>query len=485
MRPGYESEEDPVTGHDEANEEAGMRKAERMNRVVRGKRRGSMVVVLFVAIILGTLGIAAMTMSSSAARRDNFQARRENAFEVARAAAEEAVLLINNGKANVEITESMDTGSKQVEIEAAMLNEQTLEYMGMDKGEVPQVKVRASLISPDDLPRKTPREQLDAIQEEIYKRGYSGEYLENLQNFWEDRVENEEFHDKDTGEERYETSNSFFNSTKSTKIGSWGPLNHYRLETTKDPVTGEEIPVDPPALKVSTRKMPALNAVWDLFYDHVDGTVDGIAISAADKGAGARNGSPSATQLRETMDLAMEAVGQDAAKRMDSCGSNPALAMSHLVGDLKTGKAIASGTEVAITSSFLKDTSFGAKTYLLEITSEQEYGKGAKKASAEYTTYRVFQKTEWEGAIENMTNALVNDLMSNYGVSAAMIAEAWPRDEGVEGRDEEVPGNPSHRYDPKKVIADPVFKHLPSTVGATMYPYSVANAFVRDAKYDE
>lgn len=449
-----------------------MRKVVEMHGKPRGQRQGSMVIVIFVAVILGTLGVAALTMSSSAGRKDFHQAMRENAFEVAKASAEEAALLINNGKANVEITESMAENALTVEIKDTKMDADTLSYMGIEDGSTPTVKVKAALVSPDMLPRKTPREQLDEIKAEIHKRGYSGSYLAELEKFWEDRVENEGFRDKDTGALKEDFTGAFMAATNGAKVSKWGPLN--RKEEEKD---ADGNPYDPPQYKVVKDKMPALNAVWELFYKHDD----------ADKTSGSKSGHPSPSQLRVAMDGAMQAVGQDASRRMDSCGSNPALAMSHLVGDLETGKAISSGTEVAITTSFLKSKEFGAKTYLLEITSEMPFGKGSAgaKPSVEYTTYRIFQKSEWEGAVENMTKSLICDLRG-LGMSPEEISSAWEPMSGTEGRDEVIPdcgmAPTTAHYDPKKVVADPVFTKLPSTVGARMFPYTVANAFTQDAQ---
>jgi hypothetical protein len=433
-----------------------------------------MVVVIFVAVILGTLGVAAMTMSSSAARQDRHRAIRENAFEVAKAVAEEATLLVNNGGSTVEITQSMADGSVQVPITKTAISDATTAYMGID-GINTKVLIRASAISPDQLPKKTPKERLEQIQKEIDTMGFQGDYLAKLKDFWiKDRGNDgtEESVAEDTDILTSSGDRSFYNKTTNISIESWGPLYVERYkDTDNDPLT-------PPELQHISPKLKALNDVWALFFTQGNSGNAGCDKLCTKTGT---KGPPGASELRAKMDLAMEAVGKDASTRMDSCGSNPALAMSHLVGDINTGKKISSASEVNITSSFLKDSDFGAKTYLLEITSEVEYGGQTArmpKGRVDYTTYHIFQKTEWETAVANMTTALVNDLMG-HGVGPSTIRDAWPPETGVEGRDEDVPGHPGLKYDPKKVIMDPVFKHLPSTVGARMYPYTVANAFTR------
>jgi len=54
---------------------------------------------------------------------------------------------------------------------------------------------------------------------------------------------------------------------------------------------------------------------------------------------------------------------------------------------------------------------------------------------AKYTTYRLFQKSEWESAVENMTQALVQSLR-DHGMSDGDLASLFPAEAGVAERDE-------------------------------------------------
>lgn len=447
-----------------------------MKRVARrttDRRRGSIVVAFGVLIVLATLGASSLMITRTLSKKDLVYAVRENAFEAARAAAEEAALRVNNGAINVALDESMSDTVEPIEVESVMVNQDTLEYMGIPPGNIPRVWVRAAVVSPDSLPRKPPTAQLAAIKQEIDSRGYVGKTASDLQEFWA-RVDGTNTVFGMSDEERKEgksegiqgdgTSGDFLAMTRRADIAQWGPKNRVEMEDTDgDPSTPDE-----PVLK-SNNKLAALYEVYKLFYtpnaDETDGT------------PGRR---PSVGELRPLWEKAMRAVGRDAASRMESCGSNPNLAMSHLVGDVSTGQKISSGTEVSITAAYMKLPSdvLANKTYLLEITAEMPYDdheKGEKGKVAKYTTYRLFQKSEWEIAVQNMSAALVESL-KKHGMSDTDIQALFPADAGVQGRDEEIPGSNSH-HDPKKVVWDPVTKELPGMVGARMYPYTVANAY--------
>lgn len=444
-----------------------------MRAGVGARRRGSIVVVFAVLVVLGALGSGAMLLSQSMSKKDQVFAIRENAFEAARAAAEEAALLVNNGAINVAIDKSLAENAEQIEVASVMVNDATLEYLGIPEGNKPKVKVRAAVVSPDALPKKPPLEELKAIKKEIESRGFVGQTAADLQEFWA-RVDgtNTIFgsgsaEDDNEGIKDNNTNTGFWNQTAEGDIGRWGPPN--RMEVVKD---ANDQPVldtngNPVQEIRSNDKIGALGAVYALFY-----SLDAQELN------GTQNKKPSVGELLPAWQAAMQAVGQDAATRMESCGSNPALAMSHLVGDVSSGQAIASGTEVAITSAFVQlDNRYMAnKTYLLEIEAEMPYGETPDSGKvAKYTTYRVFSKSQWEGAVENMTVALTGSL-KRHGMSCGELAQMFPADPSIAGRDAEIPGCTEH-FDPKKVVSDEVFKKLPSMVGARMYPYTIANAY--------
>lgn len=427
-------------------------------------RKGSLLAVLGVLVVLFLLGGSTLMLSNAFHRKDRAYSVRESAFEAARAAAEEAALLINNGKVNVSIDEAMGSDSETFEVPLQMFNSQTLSFMGLPTDKLPKVQVRAAVVGPDALPAKLPVAKLEEISEVIESRGYDSAKLSQLQKFWS-RVDGTDTvfageTEKNEGIQDDSLHGRFMNRTQNVKISKWGPSNRVRTETLSDGTTERIVESD--------NKMPELLAVYRLFYQE-----------NADQTSGSRSGAkPSPGQLRPMLDQAMEAVGKESSTRMESCGSNPALAMSHLVGDLEQGKAVSSGTEVAITADFLQSQELGAnKTYLLEIQAEMDYsGPGKSGKVARYTTYRLFQKAEWEDAVENMTRSLLRSLM-DHGVSPQEIAQMYPPQTGVSGRDEELPGSSGVQIDFKAVVSDPVFKHLPSTVGAKMYPYTVANAY--------
>lgn len=424
------------------------------------RRHGSVVVVLGVLAVLGILGIGSLTMSMGMSRRDNFYSIRENAFEAARAAAEEAALLVNNGKINVAIDESMGEDAEVIRVDSVMIDGDTLEYMGLPADAKPHVEVRCAIVSPDAIPKKPPLEQLREIQAEIESRGFVGRTAADLQEFWArvdgtDTVFGSSSENETEGIQSDDLTDRFENMTNQSDISKWGPRMRVKDVTDEDGnVIDQEI--------VSNNKLPELYEVWKMFYvPNADETgQDGTRV-------------PSWSALKPAWEKALEAVGKDAASRMESCGSNPNLAMSHLVGDLQSGQKIASGTEVDVTSAFIQSERFGDnKTYLLEIKATMPYGEG-KEAS--YTTYRLFQKSDWEEAVENMTRALIGSLKAR-GMQDSDLNQMFPPEPEIAGRDEEIPGSSTH-IDPKKVVADPVFRHLPSTVGSRMYPYTVANAY--------
>lgn len=453
-----------------------------MNQIVRRtfpasrstRRRGSIVVAFGVLIVLVALGAGSLLITRSMSKKDLVFAIRENAFEAARAAAEEAALRVNNGAINVALDKSMSETVEPIEVESVMVNDATLDYMGIPKGNKPRVWVRAAVVSPDAIPRKPPMEQLQAIKDEIDSRGYVGKTAADLQEFWA-RVDGtstifgvsqeEQKEGKKEGIQGNGSTQRFWNMTFGANISSWGPKNRVEMEDTdNDPLTPDE------RLIKSNNKLGALYEVYKLFY-----TVDAEEIS------GNKDKKPSVGQLKTLWLEAMAGVGKDAASRMESCGSNPNLAMSHLVGDLKTGQKIASGTEVSVTAAYMQlpENVLANKTYLLEISSEMPYGDPEDPTDAgkvaRYSTYRLFQKSEWEVAVENMTAALTQSLRS-HGMSDGEIQQLFPAETGVAGRDEAIPGSTLH-YDPKKVIWDPVTSELPGMVGAKMYPYTVANAY--------
>jgi hypothetical protein len=430
----------------------------------RHRRRGSIVVVLGIAVVLGTLGAAAAMLSGGLGRRDYHQALRENALEVARTAAEEAALKINNGKVTIQLDDAALETLEPVRMPTSFVTGAHLERLGIPEDAAPEVLVRAARIGPGALRRRPPSEQLREIQEEIETKGYTADQYDRLKTFWNEV--GAELGAAPTIVERDRLTSDFWNWSKDVGIERW--LHRSKSGDWTTPIGsagggggGEE----------------GLPGVAQLFYE-----------PPSEQGPSPRlEERPRFTdktfleELGERWDKAMREVGRDAAQRMASCGANPALAVAHLVGDLRTGALISSDTEVDYTTSFMRSQEVGAeKTYLLEIAAQVEFEGAASQMGGKvhYTTYRLFQKAEWEALLENMTGALVESL-KEHDVRPSEIARLFPADSSEERRDQPVPGHPSVRYDPLKVLIDPVYAELPSTAGSRMYPYALAQTYGR------
>ncbi len=430
-------------------------------RMAKLQRRGSIVAVIWVGVVLGIMGMSAATLSRGMGRREFHQGMREGALEVARLATEEAALLVNNGKVSLALDDSALEELAPVEVPVRMTAGRDVEVPGIPAGMRPRVLVRAGRIGPDELARKVPpKEQLEQVLEEIETKGYDEAKLEQLRGFWND-VGRELGVDKESIEKARnrgeappapQLDSEFWNWSQAVGIERWMFASKSGDHTTPKNSAGDD----------ST----PLQKVAKLFYKPSAG---GPAVRRTD--------GFDLEELKEAWGDAMRSVGQDAAQRMASCGANPALAIAHLVGDLRTGALISSDTEVTVTSSFLRSKELGAdKTYLLEISAIMGFGgEGAAGMGGEvhHTTYRLFQKLEWEAILDNMTASLVRSLQA-HDVSPHQIAEMFPPDESEARRNLAMPGS-GVRYDPLKVLIDPIYAELPSTSGSRLYPFPVAS----------
>lgn len=427
----------------------------------RSRREGSILVVLGVAVVLGTLGAAAATLSTGLGRKELHQALRENALEVARSAADEAALMIHNGKVSIDLDDSALERLAPVRIPSTLVTGARVERMGIPAHAAPTVLVRASRIGAQAHRKKPPSEQLTETLEEIATKGYSKEEYLRQKTFWDEvRAENM------AGREEYEKDqldSRFWEWTHQVGLDRW---NHQSKSGDWKTPMGS-----------AGGKPQGLPGVAQLFYEPGEDGVPAQRLTARPRDLG----QPFLDELGERWDRAMREVGRDAAQRMASCGANPALAMAHLVGDLRTGALISSDTEVQYTSSYMHSKELGADmTYLLEIGAQMRFGSEGTRmdGSAYFTTYRLFQKVEWEAILDNMTAALLQSLR-DHDVTEAEIQKLFPPVKDHPLRDAPLFGNTSRRFDPYKVLRDPIFAELPSTAGARMYPYAVAQTYGR------
>lgn len=469
-------------------------------------RRGSVLMVLFVVVILGTLGGVAVMMSGNLSRTQAHEKLIDDAQLVARAAVEEASLLLNNGKRNMQISEALSTEAA-VEVPLARVPGTPV---GAD-GASPQVFVKATVIDPRGW-KEEASQQMVSIQRSILP---SADH--ETQAFW-NRVDQEGLQGHGwSGASEGDCEDCFMKDwVEQVGLSKWKPTYEKSSPEEVRTITnenGESVQ----AVKWGIKdQIPELAQVHSLFYESQVAVPEGQTETEGamesegggwgghqetggyrafwfpeghDPNSGANvqltpRSKPSVPVFKAAWEGAIRAVARDASQRVEACGANPSLAMAHLVGDLKLGNVIASGAEVEATASFMRDRTIGAsKTYLLELTGAMGYeGAGQKmKGKTGFRTYRILQKAEWEMAMDRMTQKLVKDLQALEGgvaMAPADFAAGWPAQPGVEGRDAVVPdkdGNPSDsRWDPKAFFQDIVFSELPSTVGARLYPYGVA-----------
>ncbi len=473
-------------------------------------RRGSVAIVIIVAVVVAALAAAALTMSGHAGRKEFHQGMRHNAFEVAKAAAEEAALLINNGHANASIEGALDSAVPLAFADSPMMNEDNLEYFGVDAGSRPKVTMRASVV--DRFERKPGKAQLDEILAEIAKGGYKPDVVE----FWE-RMKKEQTEESSTlTDDANDRNDAFMDMARNVSIKSWGPEGTPAPCTT-DPLTGATTFADPE--KRGKRDNPGeldgtLRAMFELFYTH-DGSratdCDGSDLGLAKSGGVSPKGAPAPDAVKRAFEAAIVAIGDDAASKLQGCGSNPNGAVAHAIGDLALGEVIASGTEVSVTTNLMKSRELkDNKVYLLEISATQAYGDtkamdldkasgGAAAPEVAFTTYRLFEKVEWENAVMALTQGYCPGMVEGepgkgiiaeflqHGMTDSQIASMYPADSAEPGRNVRIPlpsgGFSSLRYDPKKVIWDIFAKSdMPVTAGGRMYPYTIASTHLDMSK---
>ncbi len=441
---------------------------------------GSIVVVVLVAAVLLVIGGISVLMSTHFGRADYHEGLVSQSREIARSAVDEASLLINNGKRNVEIDKALGS-AEPVEVPIADVKGGASPLASIPEELRPKVFVKASVVNQTTaLHRESARQQMLIIEKFELPSADS-----ETRKFWQ-RVEAEGLRDKETGEDRSQESPNVFVDSYVKKVGvqGWGP----KWDRYPDPEFTDADGVRHFRWKAA-RRMPELAALFALFRTATGEIADGKEVVRPEGQKpsiqiSTNSGKPSLNEFATKWRAGIEAVALDAARKVEACGANPSLAMAHLVGDLKVGEEIASGAEVAATAAFMKDSVLGLnKTYLLEITAKMGYG-GAKdrmKGQTAFRTYRLFQKAEWEDAMTMMAAALSRDLQDHGAASLdpGDLAKLFPANPDVEGRNEPVPdrtGQPAmERYDPKAMLDDIVYSQMPSTVGARLYPYGIAS----------
>ncbi|MBI4872765.1 MAG: hypothetical protein HY814_14505 [Candidatus Riflebacteria bacterium] len=442
--------------------------------------RGSIVVVILIAVVLVVLGGIALAMSTSFGRSGYHEKLVAESQDLARAAVEEAAMLINNGKRNVEIDTALGS-MKPVEVKIAELKDSDSPLANLPADQAPKVFVKAAIVDPSKTVRDTATAQYQSITKQLMD--------DQAREFWE-RVDKEGLHDKESGADTSaDDPNCFVNGwVKHVGIDGWHPKWQKVPEPVKTETLSDGVTVVKYYKWVMKRPMGELFEVFKLFRT-VSGDLDGgeKVLKEGDSpciDVKTNGGKPSLGEFKQKWEAAIKAVGCDAAKKVEACGANPSLAMAHLVGDLKLGEEIASGAEVKATADFMRDSVIGTnKTYLLEISSSMGYeGYDARmKGKQAFRSYRLFQKAEWEMAMKMMADHLAMNLQNQGGASLSPsdLAQLFPADKGVKERDEPVPDkscNPtSSHYDPKKMFDDVVYSEMPSTVGTRLYPYGVAS----------
>lgn len=454
-----------------------------------------------VAVVLGILGGSAMMMSNSYHRQDTAEALRYSAKVVCRAIAEQAALMMHNGSCDMLIDEAVGRPQDILsEAKAASdpkikaIYDLVLENASRVSGSSntlklrPTVRVVASVIDDNRRLNRSALNQFTQIYEEIKTLDDSKRRAEAIQ-FWnrmkEDATASRLAKELDTGQAKDETRDVIGQVTGGDSFDKWA--NGLKLscfaandQEIKDETTGT-------VTGYTAKSLVPLENVYLLF-----GTITGSRGTKRTSSFTAGK-KPSPEQFRTLWESALtdaNGPGQDAAKKVASCGSNPASALAHLLGDLKMNEVVASGTEVQVTNDFLYSQRFGdSKTYLiqLEAVCPYELSGGRMKSNSEgvkYTTYRLFQKAPWEEAVLGASRSLVNDLVNGSGHATFTpdeISRTWPPQSDDPGmgssiRRELVPGSTNVYYDATKVMLEPLKGVLPASVGSRLYPYTLCAA---------
>lgn len=472
-----------------------------MTRSVRiGRPEGSVVVVIMVAVVLGLLGGSAAMMSQSYRRQDTAEAMRYSAKVVCRAIAEQAALMMHNGTCDLMVDEAV---GRPVEIlspaKAAQdrrikaIYDLVLENAARTSGGAralelrPLVRVVASVIDDNRRLHRSALNQFNQIFEEIKTLDDAGRRQEAVA-FWE-RMKTD---DKASDLARTLKEGTAENTALEESGAATGaePFDRYVglvlgdfRAVDQEVKDGDDRSYDPP--RFTPKSLPALEKVYQMF-----GTITG---APGTRRTSSFNGQkPSPEQFKVAWEAALTGPGgpgEDAAKKVGSCGSNPASALAHLLGDLKENQIVASGTEVAVTNDFLYSRKYGdSKTYLIQLEAVCPYelsgGRMKSEEGVKYTTYRLFQKAPWEDAVLGASRSLVRDLVSNTAhatFSADEIARIWPpapedRDNPTSARRTLVPGSTSVYYDATAVMFEPLKGVLPASVGSRLYPYTLCAA---------
>lgn len=438
-----------------------------------GGRSGSIIAVIIVSVILGTLAAGALVMSSGYRRQSSHEGLRFSAHVAAKAAAEEAALLIHNGKLDIVIDDAL--ASQQTKDLSLFLSDRVHDENTRINGIVggrPKVSVTAAVANPQGW-AQTPLQQWEAIIKEVTDAKNSEAIA-----FWQ------EMRDKNLIGTAPPSSSTFMD--RCSKVN---------LDRIVGNHTQNQVPNSNPTQYSSCKCLDGAHELAQLFGTVTTGPDNKVSTSWSGNG-------PDVGALKSAWNRVVTAVAKDAASKVESCGSNPAGAMAHLMGDLYNNEVVSSGTERDAAKAFLESEDVGVtSTYLLEITAEVGYGAGPsgtdRSGKARYSTYRLFQKAPWEKGVDAMQKSVVRCLLSGCGKHKAYsrrdIEQLWPappedpadpaRSAMHRAKIPEKTQEPSVRdtdssdryYDPTQVIAATVDEVLPASVGSRLFPYTLCS----------
>lgn len=461
------------------------------------RRSGSLAVVIAVASILGILAGVAFLMSSSYGRRNFHEKLVFDARGVARQAVEEASLMINNGEADLEIAQAV---SKVDAVELDKVGSVASSPLKALKstGKAPKVFVKATVVN-DRTWRTSAKQQYENLAKvlatvpdadvQAFLKRMRGEHADYK---GEGLVEKDTLAWKSSALAEQGQGSGFWNGwVNAVGVSKWTPTLR---KIDKDFITQGTPPNEVKLYKYYIDPIPPapMKKLYEVFYQPIDtSSVDTSQYyaSAPPFPSAQKLGQFNSGAFKQAWEEAVKWVAQDAAKKVQACGGNPALAMAHLVGDLKVGKAIASDAEISATREFMVDQNSAAKTYLLEITASMGYAGTENRQAGQtaFRSYRILQRIEWEEIVNRTAKAMAGDMIAvGNGCTAQTFASMWPPKAGVKGEDEELA--PGVRWNPVAFLGRPLYAEMPSSVGSRLYPYGVgkvrwnaANASKTDA----
>jgi len=460
-----------------------------MKRIFKAdSESGSVLVVVMVAVVLGMLGGSAVVMSTSHNRKDTQESLRYSAKVACRAIAEQAALMIHNGSCDLMIDHALGEPKEipfKKDAYQLILKNSVRTASGARFRMEPKVFILASVVDASGKNKlvRSAMNQWKEIYAEVQniedpaKRKQSIEFWERVRddkevsqyaNAVKDGTAKDLVGQEVVTAERDENEDSLDLLVNAISLNSFRPRDIAKKKSLLETVFAKTEPVERKGLE-------ELMDVYKLFGEITIGS-DGARVGKFTPGK-----KPSAEVFKATWEKGLRRVGEDAASRIQSCGSNPASAFSHLIGDLAYNEEIASGTEVNVTNRFMYSGKYGdTTTYLIQLKAvcPYELSGGRLKGEVEYTTYRLFQKAPWEKAIIGASKSLVKDLIK-HGMTEDDIKTMWPPKEDPEDKyyteEHSVPvqADSSVTYDPYEVMMVPLKGVLPSSVGSRLYPYTL------------